>query len=46
LGVGNAVAKDIKLAQKLIEAKVAVAAASLEDPTTNLKKLLKPAPAN
>ena len=46
LGVGNAVAKDIKLAHKLIEAKVAIEAAHLEDPTTNLKKLLRPVPAN
>ena len=46
LGVGNAVAKDIKVAHKLIEAKVTIEAAHLEDPTTNLKKLLRPAPAN
>lgn len=45
LGSGNAVAKDIKLAQKLIEAGVPVDAASLCDPNINLKKLLRPATA-
>lgn len=45
LGHGNAVAKDIKLAQKLIEAGVTTAPESLADTTTNLKKLLRPAAA-
>ena len=45
LGIGNAVAKDIKLAQKLIEASVTVDAELLGDSNTNLKKLLRPAPA-
>lgn len=43
LGRGNAIAKDIKLAQKLIEAGVLVAAEHLNDPDINLKTLLKPA---
>lgn len=43
LGVGNAVAKDIKLAQKLIEAGVKIDAKRLSDPDHNLKKLLRPA---
>ena len=45
LGIGNAVAKDIKLAQKLIEASVTVDAELLGDSNTNLKKLLRPAAA-
>ncbi len=42
LGSGNAVAKDIKLAQKLIEAGIAADPDQLRDPTINLKKLLRP----
>lgn len=42
LGLGNAVAKDIKLAQKLIEATLPLEAALLADPTTNLKRMLRP----
>jgi 3-phenylpropionate/trans-cinnamate dioxygenase ferredoxin reductase component len=45
LGRGNEVAKDIKLAQRLIEASVSVAAEHLIDPDINLRKLLKPATA-
>ena len=45
LGIGNAVAKDIKLAQKLIEASVTVDAELLGDSNTNFKKLLRLAPA-
>ncbi|WP_040482754.1 NAD(P)/FAD-dependent oxidoreductase [Yoonia vestfoldensis] len=43
LGRGNAIAKDIKLAQKLIEAGVSIVAEHLNDPDINLKTLLKPA---
>ena len=42
LGLGNAVAKDIKLAQKLIEAALPLEAALLADPAINLKKMLRP----
>lgn len=42
LGIGNAVSKDIKLAQKLIEAGVRIDAEALSDPDHNLKKLLRP----
>lgn len=42
LGIGNAVAKDIKLAQKLIEAEVPLDVALLGDPAINLKKMLRP----
>lgn len=45
LGSGNAVAKDIKLAKKLIEAGVPVVTEHLRDPDTNLKKLLRPSTA-
>lgn len=43
LGVGNAIAKDIKLAEMLIAAGVDVDAAALGDPDVNLKTLLKSA---
>ncbi len=43
LGIGNAVAKDIKLAEMLIAAGVRVDAAALADPDFNLKTLLKSA---
>jgi 3-phenylpropionate/trans-cinnamate dioxygenase ferredoxin reductase subunit len=45
LGIGNAVARDIRLAQKLIEAGAFPDAGLLADPTVNLKKLLRPAAA-
>lgn len=42
LGLGNTVAKDIKVAQKLIEAGMPLDAGELADPTANLKKMLRP----
>jgi 3-phenylpropionate/trans-cinnamate dioxygenase ferredoxin reductase component len=42
LGLGNAVAKDIKLAQKLIESALPLDAALLADPAIALKKMLRP----
>jgi 3-phenylpropionate/trans-cinnamate dioxygenase ferredoxin reductase component len=41
LGVGNAVAKDIRLAEMLIEKGARPPLTSLTDPTVNLKKLLR-----
>ena len=41
LGIGNGLAKDIKLAELLIAAAVSPAAAALADPGVNLKMLLK-----
>ena len=43
LGPGNAVAKDIKLAEKLIAKSILADAESLSDPTYNLKKMLRAA---
>jgi 3-phenylpropionate/trans-cinnamate dioxygenase ferredoxin reductase subunit len=43
LGPGNSVAKDIKIAEKLIERAAVIAAETLSDPASNLKKLLKSA---
>lgn len=41
VGVGNAVARDISIAEKLIERAVPIAAGQLADADANLKKLLK-----
>lgn len=43
IGTGNAVAKDIKIFEKLIERGASVNPAELADPATNLKRLLKAA---
>lgn len=42
LGIANAVAKDIKLAQKLIVARVPLDPAQLSDPHVGLKTILRP----
>jgi 3-phenylpropionate/trans-cinnamate dioxygenase ferredoxin reductase subunit len=42
LGLGNAVAKEIKLAQKLIELGMPLDVGELADSTVNLKKMLRP----
>lgn len=44
LGPGNAVARDIKLAQRLIARRAAPDPAYLADPTASLKALLSPSP--
>ena len=41
LGPGNAVAKDVRLAEMLIERGLRPDPAALADPATNLKKLLR-----
>ena len=43
VGLGNAVAKDMKILEKLIERGTTVEPATLSDRTTNLKSLLKAA---
>lgn len=43
IGPGNAVAKDIRIFEKLIEREARLDPATLADPATNLKKLLKAA---
>lgn len=42
MGPGNSIAKEIKLAERLIEKGVSCDAAALRDPTIQLKRLLKP----
>ena len=41
IGVGNAIAKDIKVAEKLIERRISPAPEALADPSISLKGLLK-----
>ena len=43
IGTGNTVAKDIRILEKLIERGAAVDAATISDPSQNLKRLLKAA---
>jgi hypothetical protein len=40
-GPGNSVAKDVKLCERLISARIALNAASLADPDVSLKHLLR-----
>jgi 3-phenylpropionate/trans-cinnamate dioxygenase ferredoxin reductase subunit len=43
LGIGNALAKDLRILEKLIERRIHVLPAAMSDPTFALKSLLRAA---